>query len=85
MKWKETPSVQKTITVVGFVCGVAFFLLEILRYCDILTNTQPVEFALFSIFWLGMGIRQEHKVLAAANYILAAGYLMLSLLYLFTR
>jgi len=45
--------------------------------------SKGVLFPLFSVFWLNLGMIQKVKKIAIWYYIIAAGYVVLALLYIF--
>ena len=83
MKWNEMTMVQRVIYVIGLISGFSYLFLSALDLFDLLPISKGVLFPLFSVFWLNLGMIQKVKKIAILYYIIAAGYFVLSLLYIF--
>ena len=83
MKWNEMTMVQRVICVIGLISCFSYLFLSALDLFDLLPISKSVLFPLFSVFWLNLGMIQKVKKIAIWYYIIAAGYVVLSLLYIF--
>ncbi len=83
MKWNEMTTIKKIISVIGWICGFVFFILSLIDLFDLLQISEAIKLPLFSAFWVSMGINQSNEKLAKWYYIVAAGYALLALLYIF--
>ena len=84
MKWNEMTMVQRVIYVIGLISGFSYLFLSALDLFDVLPISKGVLFPLFSVFWLHLGVIRKDKISAICYYIIAAGYVVLSLLYIFS-
>ena len=84
MKWNEMTIVQKIMSVVGWICGIAFIILTAIDLFASLPIPKAATFPLYSVFWFSMGITQSSKKQAGWYYGLAAGFVFLALLYTFS-
>ena len=83
MKWDDMTTVQKIIYVIGWIGGLSYFILTTCEIFDLFSIPKAITFPLFSAFWVCMGMTQSDKKLAKWYYVLAAGYVLLTLLYIF--
>ena len=81
MKWNEMTTVRKVVCVVGWVCGISYFVLSFFDLIDLPAIPKVALYPLFGICWLCMGINLKSKKLAIMYYILAAAWFLLSLLH----
>lgn len=83
MKWNEMTTVQKIIYVIGLICGISYLVLSFFDLFDLLPIPKGALCLIVSVFWLNLGIIQRVKKHAIWCYILAAGYVVFALLYIF--
>ena len=83
MKWNEMTTVQKIMSVVGWICGIVFIILTVIDLFAPLPIPKAAIFSLYAVFWVGMGITQSSRKLAKWYYGIAAGFAFLALLYIF--
>ena len=84
MKRNEMTTVQKIMSTVGWICGIVFIILTGIDLFAPLPIPKAATFPLYSVFWVGMGITQSSKKVARWYYGLAAGFVFLALLYIFS-
>lgn len=82
MKWKEMSNVKKIICVIGYIGGLSYFILTTCDIFDLFETPKEIAFPLFSAFWVSFGIQSNEKH-ARWYYVLAVGYALLALLYIF--
>ncbi|MBE6981093.1 MAG: hypothetical protein E7437_02075 [Ruminococcaceae bacterium] len=83
MKWNEMTMIQRGVCIIGVISGFSYLFLSALDLFDLLPISKGVLFPLFSVFWLNLGMIQKVKKHAIWYYIIAAGYVVLALPYLF--
>ena len=84
MKWNEMTTVRKVVCVVGWICGISYFVLTFFDLTNLPTIPKAALYPLFGIFWLCQGINLESRKKAIMYYIFAATWFLLSLLYIFS-
>ncbi len=87
MKWNEMSTTQKILTVIGWICGIAYLVLSFPELRSYLSIPKAALYPLFGVFWLCLGIVQKDQKFAKWYYVLATAWFALSLwdifLYLF--
>lgn len=82
MKWHEMSNFQRILFVAGWICVAAWFLLAILDETGVLKSAIAIRHGLFGVWCLGTGITQKSKKMRILWFVLAAAYVILSMLYI---
>lgn len=80
MKWKEMSTGQKVLYVFVITGMVAWFLLQILSECRVLSFSKAITDVLLGIIFLCMAFLQQRRWPAIMHSILAALYFLAALL-----
>ena len=79
---KNDTTFKKTVSVIGLICGIAYFVLSGFNLFDLTEIPKVFLFPLSSTYLASLGFTLKDRKIAKWFYLLAAAYFLLALLYL---